>query len=392
MITLTPPTENGRYHSVEDDLKSKRVSTPPVSSVPGSDARACGFLVGFDWGTNKSCILGGPAQTQEIAVSYTVPTVVGYPREGLLDEVLPGNATMLFGEEALKHRLHLKLVQPMIDGVIHDLEASKAFARHLAGMIPVGAGSEVRAVIGVPANASDEARDHVRQAVQGLFHRVILVPEPFLAALGYRDENRLKDPSYVDPVRNSLFVDIGGGTTDVCLVQGYFPTADDQISFAFAGDKVDALLNEAIKRTYPDFALSTIAVRELKERFAYVGEAEAPLETSVMIGGKMRELDLTEQMGAACGVLLDRVLEAVETLIARAPSDSTTELLQNIVLTGGGSRVKNLDKELQRRLAEKGYEQPAVRGVGPDYKVFVARGALKAARQARENQWQRILG
>ena len=61
------------------------------------------------------------------------------------------------------------------------------------------------------------------------------------------------------------------GTTDVCLVQGYYPTAADQISLLFAGDKVDALLNEAIKRTYPDLAISTLKVREIKEQYSYVG-------------------------------------------------------------------------------------------------------------------------
>ena len=61
----------------------------------------------------------------------------------------------------------------------------------------------------VPANADASARESIRDAVAGLFDRVILIPEPFLAALGCRDEARLSDPGYIDPVRNSLFIDIG---------------------------------------------------------------------------------------------------------------------------------------------------------------------------------------
>ena len=34
-------------------------------------------------------------------------------------------------------------------------------------------------------------------------------------------------------------IDIGAGSTDVCLIQGYYPSAEDQISFPFAGDAVD---------------------------------------------------------------------------------------------------------------------------------------------------------
>jgi rod shape-determining protein MreB len=200
----------------------------------------------------------------------------------------------------------------------------------------------------LPANAERAARENLRQAMAGLFDRVIMIPEPFLAALGYRDESRLSDSAYVDPVRNSLFVDIGGGTTDVCMVQGYFPTAEDQISMPFAGDKVDALINEAIKKTYPDCSLSILKIRELKEQYSYVGKRENPIVVNVVVGGKMRKLDLTSQIGGACDELLQRILEAVKVLIARASSDSVTELMQNIVLTGGGSRIHGLDSELQR--------------------------------------------
>jgi len=86
-----------------------------------------------------------------------------------------------------------------------------------------------------------------------------------------------------------------------------------------------------------------------------------------------------------------RILDTVKLLISRASSDSVTELMQNIILTGGGSRIRNLDVELQRLLTEEGYEQPRVRVVGENYKQYVARGALKAARQAKESQWQQLI-
>jgi rod shape-determining protein MreB and related proteins len=174
-------------------------------------------------------------------------------------------------------------------------------------------------------------------------------------------------------------------------VQGYFPMAEDQVSLAFAGDKVDALLNDAIRKTYPDCALSTLKIREIKEQHSYVGKLEAPILVNVVVGGKMRKLDVGEQIGGACTELLNRILESVKLLIGRASSDSVTELMGNIILTGGGSRIKNLATELQRLLSEEGYEQPRVRVVGENYKQFVAKGALKAARQAKEGQWQQLI-
>jgi rod shape-determining protein MreB len=381
---------------IDTDLDSPK-TTPARKASNGSSAPASKSTdklvlhLGFDWGTNKSCLKASYAGSSEMFVEEIIPTIVGYAKEGILDGLLPDNATTLFGKQALQHRLHLNLVQPMIDGVVEDLKSARDFAAHLRTRIDVPANTEIRAVIGVPANADAAARENVRNCVQGHFDRVILIPEPFLAALGYRDESRLNDETYVDPVRNSLFVDIGGGTTDVCLVQGYYPTAEDQVSIAFAGDKVDDLFREAILKTYPDCELSNITIRNLKEQHSFVGNTNEPIYVNVMVGGKARKLDVTEQINTACAELLARIFEAVKTLIVRASSDSVTELLQNIVLTGGGSRIKGIDAELQRMLAEEGFEKPQVKVVGERYKEFVAHGALKAARQARENQWQQVI-
>ena len=51
--------------------------------------------------------------------------------------------------------------------------------------------AEIRAVIGVPANAGQPAREDIRNGAAGVFDRVLLIPEPFLAALGFRDEAAL---------------------------------------------------------------------------------------------------------------------------------------------------------------------------------------------------------
>ena len=42
-------------------------------------------------------------------------------------------------------------------------------------------------------------------------------------------------------------------------------------------------------------------------------------------------------------------------------------------------------------LAAAGFESPRVKLAGSEYKRFVAVGALKAARSAREDQWQHLL-
>ncbi len=349
------------------------------------------ILVGFDLGTNASCILAGAADTRDITVSSVIPSVVGYAREGLVDGIIAGNATTLIGEEALNHRLQLKMIAPLADGIIADVGAARDFIRRLRANIDPSGAAEIRAVVGVPANAGEKAREDIRACAAGVFDRVLLIPEPFLAALGFREDARLGHPNYVDPVTNSLFIDIGGGTSDLCLIQGCFPSAEDQISMAFAGDAIDKLIEDDLQRMYPNNGLTRASIRKIKEENSYVGPIRKPLDVKVLIGGKNHTLELGEVIGRACNRLLEKIYPALAALISRAPSDSVAQLLENIVITGGGSRIRGIDTVLQQRLMDDGYAAPKVRLAGQDYKRFVAIGALKAARAAREDQWQHLL-
>lgn len=371
-------------------------STPSAASAPTAPrppaAKASSLIIGLDLGTNKSCVLAGPLGSGDITVSKVVPSVVGYVKDGIVDGIITGNAKILFGEEALRQMLHVEMATPLAEGVIARPDAARDFMLHIRHLADPTGRAEIRAVVGVPANAGEQARESIRRAAAGIFSHILLVPEPFLAALGYRDDSRVKQPGYVDPVVNSLFIDIGGGTSDLCLVQGYFPTREDQISIPFAGDAIDALIYEVLDRTYPNNGLSLTTVREIKEAHAYVGPSRKPLEVKVVIGGKSRTLELGDAIGNACNALIDRIYPALTALIESASSDSVVTLLQNIIVTGGGSQIRGIDAVLQKRLSDDGYESPKVRLAGQDFQRYVAIGALKAARAARENQWQVLLG
>jgi rod shape-determining protein MreB len=385
MTTATlekPSGTTGTANSNAPVPTAARTSTPKSKTI----------LVGFDLGTNKSCVLTGAATGTDILVSKVVPTVVGYVKDGIVDGIIAGNAKTIFGEDAVRNMLHARLVAPVAEGVIIEPTAARDFLLHLRTLVDPSGTSEIRAVIGMPANAGTPARDQIRHCVYGVFDRVLMIPEPFLAALGYRDDSRVSQPNYLDPVVNSLFIDIGGGTSDLCLVQGYFPTSEDQISIPFAGDAIDELLHGELDRVYPNNGLSRHKVREIKESHAYVGPSRKPMDVKVIMGGKAHTIELGDTIARACNTLIDRIYPALTTLISRAPSDSVLTLLQNIIITGGGSQIKGIDTVLQKRLADDGYESPKVKLAGQDYKRYVAMGALKAARAARDYQWQVLLG
>jgi len=367
--------------STKSKTTTTRAKKPPAART---------FLLGFDLGTNTSCLSWVETAGKDVPQTATIPTVVGYAREGLLDGILPENARQVFGEAAYKHQMHLDLVAPLKLGVIDEAAAARDFCRHAAAKMGVSEQDTVRAVIGVPASTDAAARERVRKAVQGVFHEVILIPEPFLAALGYRDEQNLGEADYLDPVHNSLFIDIGAGSTDLCLVQGYYPRPDDQVSIPYAGDAIDEAIADGIRQQYPDSDLTPRQIRKLKEDHAYVGTAQT-IPFKCLIAGKPRTLEIGTTVHIASDTLLAKVFEGVCALIAKANPDSVPELLQNIVVTGGGCLIRDFASELQNRLVEEGFAAPQVRALGEQYKTFVARGALKAALAARDDQWQKLL-
>ncbi len=378
--------------TLKSKVKRKRVQGPAKVSAPVAKKLEV-MLVGLDWGTNTSAIMAARRGRNDLQVREFVPTLVGYAQNDVLPGILPDNAKTLFGRLAQKHRHNLNLVQPLQGGVIHDTAAARLFALHL-GQVLNAKDCETRAVIGMPASSDVDARENARDAVRGVFDKVMFVPEPFLAAIGVRDESRISDPHYQDPVVNSLYIDIGAGSTDVCLVQGRYPTVEDQLSIPFAGDAVDQLILNEVLAEYPECALTLPRIREVKERTSWVlaEDGAAPAIATVIVGGKHRKIDVTTQVGAGCEALLQKVFEMTRDLIARAEPETVTELLQNVILTGGSSLIRGFGVALQSKLIEDGFENPRVQVLGDNYKDFVALGALKIARQARDNQWQTLIG
>jgi rod shape-determining protein MreB len=347
--------------------------------------------VGLDLGTLESCVITKLSKPGSGEHQGTwIPSIVGYPEDGILAGILPGNSRMLHGEEAIANSLHLRLVNPLSDGVVSDGDAARSFLAYIREKIDPERKREVYCVIGIPAVADTEAKSRLQEAAKGAFEGILFIPEPFLAALGMRDENRLQDPEYTDPVSNSLFVDIGAGTTDFCIVQGYFPKQEDLLSIPFAGNEVDVLLDKGIREAYPEVDIPLSMSRSFKESYSYVGESESGVRVKVPIDGKPRKIEIGKQIGEACNSLLSEIFESLKVVIGKASPQSVFELLQNIILTGGGSRIRNIDQELQRLLVDDGYEDPDVTISSRENMPFVAIGALKVAKAAREDQWIQV--
>lgn len=347
---------------------------PDLRKVEPFEDRRSGveLRVGIDLGTSQSSISaagGGRA---------VVASFVGWPVDSIAERLVGRDP--LVGVEALEKRSMLDLHRPLEHGVIkrgspREVEAIRAIVRRL--LVEVGAeeASSVQAVLGVPAEALRVNRQELRQALAGIVDRLMIVSEPF--AVGYGEEALL----------HSLVVDLGAGTTDLCVLQGRLPTERDQRTLSIAGDSIDRHLLEAIQARYPEASLSIHTVRRWKEEHGFVGDDSAAVIVEAPIEGRPTKLDIGREMRAACGALVPPVVETMTELVARVEPDFQERVRQNVILAGCTSRIRGLAAEIERRLLELGGGRVRV----VDDPVFAGSdGGLAIALDAPESDWHRL--
>jgi rod shape-determining protein MreB len=203
----------------------------------------------------------------------------------------------------------------------------------------------------------------------------LVVSEPFLVA--YQQEKLV----------NSIVIDIGAGTTDLCGLKGRLPHPDDQMSNTKAGDYIDELLMSAVRLRYPGLQLTKQVCKQIKEQHAFVGPVENRVEVTLREEGRPVVVDITEELGYACQAIVPEILEAVEYLIARFDPADQEATLQNIILAGGGSRIKGLDRMIANGLEAFGPVQ--IHSVD-DILYAGAEGALKLARELPPEYWGQL--
>ena len=200
----------------------------------------------------------------------TVWSYVGYPKDHVARKKF-GGRDVIFGKEAVENRMSLNLFRPLAGGSIKvrgatDDEATrralKDLVEHIVSLARAPVGNTIFAVIGVPAEASVEGKASIIEAASNCIDSVIVCSEPFAVAYG------------LDFLDDTLVIDIGAGTTDLCRVHGTMPAPEDQRTHEVAGDAIDRALAGLIEETYPDAQFSINMICEFKEKNSSVSRWE----------------------------------------------------------------------------------------------------------------------
>jgi rod shape-determining protein MreB len=334
------------------------------------------LCVGIDLGTSRSSISASNGER------HVVDSYVGWPVDMVARKLV--KKPVMIGREALDNRPMLDLRRPLERGIMkegsdRDQEAVQELVRHLislAGIKHKGKNkSKVRAVIGVPAEAFRVSRQNLRSTVEGVAESVMMVSEPFAVAYG------------LEALLHALVIDIGAGTADFCVMQGRYPMEEDKKTLPNAGDSIDEQLMKLVRERHPDAQFSIHMIREWKEKHSFVGEPKERVMVSVPIKGKATEIDITQEMRAACESILPPVCETMTTLLTRVDPEYQDKVRNNIVLAGGTSLIAGLPEAITRALTDLGGGRATV----VSDPVFAGSdGSLSIARDATSSDWEKL--
>lgn len=341
------------------------------------------IFVGMDLGTFKTSV------TSSNGRRGVVHSAVGRPRDTVARALL--GRDVVFGEEIRERRLALNVVRPFERGVLkyndaeaygvaadrvaEHQEAARLLVAHAVSLTQPAPNVPVYGVIGAPSRASVANKQVIFEAARESLDAIAIVPEPFAVAYGM---NRIVD---------TLVVDIGAGTIDICPLHGTFPTEESQVTIPLGGDAVDQRLGDLITKKFPQARISETMVRDIKEKYGFVDDPQERVLVTLPTDGRPQAFDVTELIREACQALVVPIVDGVLEVLHKYDPEFQSTLLQNIVLAGGGSQLKGLDRLVEQSL--KDYHGGNVRKVY-DSMFAGATGALKLAMDMPVSYWEQL--
>jgi len=269
------------------------------------------------------------------------PSIVVVNKQTGKIEAVGGRAKEMLG----KTPNNVVAIKPMRDGVIADFEIAERMLDYFIKQAMNNRSFLLRPriVIGIPTGITQVERRAVKDvALRAKASEVYIVEQPMAAAVG-------ANLPISEPTGN-MIVDIGGGTTDIAVISLNGVVFNHSIRIA--SNEMDEAIIQYLKKKYN----LLIGERTAEQVKMELGSAY-PLDESLTMEIKGR--DLREGIPRTIVVDDQEIREAIEEVVAaiinavrialeRTPPELSADIIdRGIILTGGGSLLKNLDKRIR---------------------------------------------
>jgi rod shape-determining protein MreB and related proteins len=291
--------------------------------------------MGIDLGTANTLV-----HVKGRGIVLREPSVVAIQRDT--------GAVLAVGEEA-KQMIgrtpgNITAIRPMKDGVIADFDVTQNMLKYFIAK-SMGARSFIRprVVVAVPSGVTEvEKRAVIDATLQAGAREAYLIEEPMAAAIG-------AGLPVHEPTGN-LVVDIGGGTTEVAVISlGGIVTSR---SIRVGGDEMDEAIVQYIKRTY-NLMIGERTAEEIKITIGSaipIGNETMDIRGRDLVSGLPKTLTISgEEVQKALTEPVFSIIEAVKVTLEKTPPELASDIMdRGIVMAGGGSLLRGLDKLLNR--------------------------------------------
>jgi rod shape-determining protein MreB len=235
--------------------------------------------------------------------------------------------------------------RPMRDGVIANYLITEAMLRHFIQSV-CGRMNPMRPIvmICIPAGVTNvESRAVVDAAIQAGARDAHLIAEPLAAAIGANIP--ISGPT------GNMVVDIGGGTTEAAVI-----SLNDIVvarSIRVGGNKIDDIITTYIRRKY-NLSIGERTAEEIKVQLGsalpVARDVAMEIRGTYQLDGlpRMRTItshEVTEAISDALGAIVDNVKKVLEQTPPELAADVADK---GIIMTGGGSLLRNLDRLIAR--------------------------------------------
>lgn len=242
---------------------------------------------------------------------------------------------------------NIQVIRPLEDGVISDFKTTESMLTYFIDKLKVkSAFSKPNIMICCPANVTSvEKRAIIEAAEKAGGKNVYLELEPKVAAVGAGMD--------IFKPQGNLVIDIGGGTSDIAILS--MGSVVSSNSLRLAGDKMNNDIQNYVKQKYN----LMIGERTSESIKMQVGTAFEPDENAVLpisgrdlMTGLPREVSINEvEAEEALHESLQTIIDATKGVLEITPPELVADIIdRGVMLTGGGSLLKGIDKLFAREL------------------------------------------
>ena len=291
--------------------------------------------VAIDLGTANTCVF---ARGRGIVLNE--PSIVAFNTAKGEVEAVGQEAYDMLG----KTPPNITAIRPMKDGVIADFDAAEKMLMHFVkkahGRRPL---LRPRLVIGVPPEITPVERRAVKDsAMRAKASEVHLIEEAMAAAIGAGMP--------ITEASGNMVVDIGGGTTDIAVIS--LAGVVYGKSVRVAGNELDESIMLHARKVH-NLLIGERTAEQIKIDIGSAAPLEHPLTMEVKGRHLMEGRPVTVTMDdgevrKAMAEPIRGIVQAVHDALERIPPELSADIFdRGIILTGGGSLLKNLDKRLR---------------------------------------------